>query len=117
MMFFRRLCNTACFLDSFSSATSAVSSDQQLQCWACGLPKLHPENDIVGSYGTAEGKKMYNNTCTELEDTIKDGKVDKRFLRTCPQGVKSCFGAYGFYDHNDNDPSNDIRECLIQFEP
>ena len=117
MMFFRRLCNTACFLDSFSSATSAVSSDQQLQCWACGLPKVHPENDIVGSYGTAEGKKMYNHTCTELEDTIKDGKVDKRFLRTCPQGVKSCFGAYGFYDHNDNDPSNDIRECLIQFEP
>eukprot|EP00093_Oithona_nana_P001207 01207.XXX_1839_2637_1 [CDS] Oithona nana genome sequencing. len=41
-------------------------------------------------------------------NTIKDGKVDEKFVRTCPVGVKSCFGATGFYDHEDNDPENDI---------
>ena len=41
-------------------------------------------------------------------NTITDGKVDEKFVRTCPVGVKSCFGATGFYDHEDNDPENDI---------
>ena len=41
-------------------------------------------------------------------NTIKDGKVDEKFVRTCPVGVKSCFGATGFYDHEDTDPDNDI---------
>ena len=89
-----------------------MSSEQQLQCYACGLPKVHPENDIVGSYGTELGKKMYNHTCVELADTMKDGTVDDRFLRTCPMGVKSCFGATGFYDHNDHDQANDLSELF-----
>lgn len=87
-------------------------SEQQIQCYACGLPKVHPENDVVGSYGTAAGKKMYNHSCAELLDNLKDGRVANRFMRTCPVGVKSCFGATGFYDHGDNDPSNDLH---VQF--
>ncbi|TRY77775.1 hypothetical protein TCAL_07851 [Tigriopus californicus] len=87
-------------------------SEQQIQCYACGLAKVHPENDVVGSYGTAIGKKMYNHSCTELLDNLKDGAVANRFMRTCPVGVKSCFGATGFYDHGDNDPSNDLH---VQF--
>merc|ERR1712018_109951 len=61
---------------------------QRLQCYACGLPKVHPEFDVEGSYG----QKIYNHSCEELMDTMKDGKVDERFIRTCPDGVKSCFG-------------------------
>lgn len=79
-------------------------AEQQLQCYACGLPKVHPENDIVGSYGT----KIYNHSCDTLMSTIVDGVIDDKFIRTCPVGVKSCFGATGFYDHDDNKPANDI---------
>ena len=32
------------------------------------------------------------------------------FLRSCPVGVKSCFGAFGFYDYRDQDPQNDLSE-------
>ena len=35
----------------------------------------------------------------------------KAFLRSCPVGVKSCFGANGFYDYRDQDPHNDLSEC------
>jgi hypothetical protein len=41
----------------FSEAQIQGSSEQPLQCYACGLPKVHPENDIVGSYGEGLGKK------------------------------------------------------------
>ena len=32
------------------------------------------------------------------------------FLRSCPVGVKSCFGAKGFYDYRDQDPNNDLSK-------
>ena len=64
---------------------------QQLQCYACGLPKVHPEFDVEGSYGM----KKYNHSCADLEATMKDGVVDEKFVRTCPVGIKSCFGATG----------------------
>ena len=38
----------------------------------------------------------------------KSLQVSPRFLRTCPNGVKSCFGALGHYDHGDSDPTNDL---------
>ena len=86
---------------------------QRLQCYACGLPKVHPEFDVEGSYG----QKIYNHSCEELMNTMtKDGKVDERFIRTCPDGVKSCFGATGSYDHQDNDPENDICEYILIIE-
>ena len=47
-----------------------------------------------------------------MNTMTKDGKVDERFIRTCPDGVKSCFGATGSYDHQDNDPDNDICEYI-----
>ena len=34
--------------------------------------------------------------------------VEKKFIRTCPVGVKSCFGAKGFYDRDDAKIENDI---------
>ena len=78
---------------------------QQLQCYACGLPKVHPEYDVVGSYGL----KKYNHSCEEMLDSKKNNnQIDQAFIRTCPVGVKSCFGATGFYDHKDNDKTNDI---------
>ena len=88
---------------------NAQSENQQLQCYACGLPKVHPEFDVVGSYG----KKIYNHSCEELMETMKGDAIDERFIRTCPVGVKSCFGATGFYDHDDSDPSNDICKTLL----
>lgn len=90
------------------SVSGEKSSSHSLQCYACGLPKVHPEFDVIGSYG----KKIYNHSCDELRNTMKEGVVDDRFVRTCPDGVKSCFGATGFYDHRDTDPTNDIT---IQF--
>ena len=36
------------------------------------------------------------------------------FLRSCPVGVKSCFGAFGYYDYLDDDPNNDLSECTLQ---
>ena len=45
---------------------------------------------------------------------MKEGVVDDRFVRTCPDGVKSCFGATGFYDHRDTDPTNDISKLLLK---
>ena len=37
-------------------------------------------------------------------------EADNRFIRTCPVGVKSCFGSVGFYDHRDTDSDNDISK-------
>ena len=62
---------------------------------------------MIGSYG----KKTYNHSCDELYSSMNNGEVNDRFLRTCPVGVKSCFGAMGFYDHEDSDPTNDLSEC------
>ena len=91
------------------SVSGEKSSSHSLQCYACGLPKVHPEFDVIGSYG----KKIYNHSCDELRNTMKEGVVDDRFVRTCPDGVKSCFGATGFYDHRDTDPTNDISKLLL----
>jgi len=90
--------------------------EQQIQCYACGLPKVHPENDIVGSYG----KKLYNHSCTELDRYLSrkgksskgEGDYESKFIRTCPVGIKSCFGAKGFYDRDDSNLKNDIT---VQF--
>ncbi len=71
------------------------------------MPRVHPENDILGSYGT----KLYNNSCASMEMDMRNKGLDvpsDAYLRTCPVGVKSCFGATGFYDHKDKDPSNDL---------
>ena len=91
--------------------SAIVYGEALLQCYACGMPKVSPEFDVEGSYG----KKIYNHSCEELMNTMKDNKVDQRFIRTCPVGVKSCFGATGFYDHRDNDPDNDICKCICLF--
>ena len=59
----------------------------------------------MGSYGL----KKYNHSCEEMLDSKKNNnQIDQAFIRTCPVGVKSCFGATGFYDHKDNDKTNDI---------
>jgi len=79
--------------------------EPQIQCYACGLDMVHPESDIKGSYG----KKLYNHSCTELDKHLKrtgkstkgDNDYASKFVRTCPVGVKSCFGAKGFYDGDD----------------
>jgi hypothetical protein len=89
-----------------------TTAGRQVQCYACGLPKVHPEFDIVGSYGN----KIYNHSCEELMSTMIDEVIDERFVRTCPVGVKSCFGATGFYDHDDNDPTNDICKKYFMFK-
>ena len=100
------------FLGFFSDSLVLANSQggQQLQCYACGLPKVHPEYDVVGSYGL----KKYNHSCEEMLDSKKNNnQIDQAFIRTCPVGVKSCFGATGFYDHKDNDKTNDI--CKYSF--
>jgi len=93
----------------FTTSDFIVSANgqtgQQLQCYACGLPKVHPEYDLEGSYGL----KKYNHSCEEmLESKKKNNVIDESFIRTCPVGVRSCFGATGFYDHEDTDKTNDI---------
>jgi len=85
-----------------SSGGSGGSSDQQIQCYACGMPKVTPENDMAGSYGV----KTYNHTCDELTRMLKrpvapSTKELHRFVRTCPAGVQSCFGATGVYEKKD----------------
>lgn len=87
--------------------------EQQIQCYACGLPKVNPDNDIIGSYG----KKIYNHSCVELDQYLKRGKEDSdyetKFVRTCPVGVRSCFGAKGFYDRDDARATNDISVAFL----
>ena len=57
-----------------------------------------------------------------LESKKKNNVIDESFIRTCPVGVRSCFGATGFYDHEDTDKTNDICEyhssnfLLVQFQ-
>ncbi len=51
------------------------SEEQKLQCYACGMPKVTPENDLPGSYGPDSGKKMYNHSCDEMRDSMVDGEV------------------------------------------
>ena len=48
------------------------------------------------------------------DETLRLGLSEppNAFLRSCPVGVKSCFGAFGFYDYRDTDPENDLSECL-----
>merc|ERR1712179_432725 len=72
-----------------------TSADQQIQCIACGLPKVSPDNDVYGSYGTGWGKKRYNHTCEEYS-TGESGAF--AYLRSCPLGVKSCFYVTGVYE-------------------
>jgi hypothetical protein len=77
------------------------------------LAKVQPDNDVPNSYGFGPGQKRYNDSCDELtKATSVDGTVSDAFLRTCPIGVKSCFGAFGYYDHGDLDPSNDLSELM-----
>jgi len=68
---------------------------EQIQCIACGLPKVSPDNDVYGSYGTELGKKRYNHTCEEYDE---GEELASPFLRFCPIGVKSCFYVTGRYD-------------------
>ena len=42
--------------------------------------------------------------------------VEKKFIRTCPVGVKSCFGAKGFYDRDDAKIENDICKFYSRME-
>lgn len=89
-------------------AAGQTATEQQLQCYACGMPRVHPENDILGSYGV----KKYNHSCQfmhEEMDRLGVSEPPNAFLRSCPVGVKSCFGANGFYDYRDQDPDNDLR--------
>jgi len=95
---------------------SGGSSDQQIQCYACGFPKVHPENDMPGSYGS----KTYNHSCDEFLSILKRGSKRSqipqeinRFIRTCPAGVQSCFGATGVYDKKDKDPKNDVHVSFM----
>ena len=39
---------------------------------------------------------------------VSGNDFESKFIRTCPVGVKSCFGAKGFYDRDDQKVSNDI---------
>jgi len=68
---------------------------EQIQCIACGLPKVSPDNDVYGSYGTELGKKRYNHTCEEYNE---GEELASPFLRFCPIGVKSCFYVTGRYE-------------------
>jgi len=72
-----------------------------ISCYACGLEEVDPEIDEPGTYGdfrkegTPPGKKMYNHTCDIADET---GLDDQRWVRKCPEGVKSCFWAKGNYE-------------------
>ena len=46
---------------------------------------------------------------------MKNDIIDESFIRTCPVGVRSCFDATGFYDHEDSEKNNDICEILQLF--
>ena len=75
---------------------------------------MHPNNDIAGSYGDAPGKRLYNESCSMMRASMtSDGEVDPAFIRTCPAGVRSCFVAFGSYDHEDSDPSNDLEVLFL----
>merc|ERR1712037_919593 len=47
-----------------------VQASEQIQCIACGLPKVSPDNDVYGSYGTELGQKRYNHTCEEYNEGV-----------------------------------------------
>merc|ERR1712141_906868 len=66
--------------------------EQQIQCYACGLPKVHPENDIIGSYG----KKLYNHSCVELNKYNKLVQIQIK--------VNLCFCS----NHLCNDPEGEL---------
>lgn len=53
----------------------AGQTEQKLQCYACGMPKVNPEFDLPGSYGLESGKKTYNHSCDDMYDSVVDGKV------------------------------------------
>ena len=47
---------------------------------------------------------------------ISGKDYESKFIRTCPVGVKSCFGAKGFYDRDDEKVSNDICKLIFFLE-
>ncbi len=93
------------------AVSEGSSSDQKLQCYACGLPSINPEKDLDGSYGA----KTYNHTCDEAFDASAAGDeiALRRFLRTCPAGVQSCFGSDGYYNHEDDNATIEIGETCL----
>ena len=69
----------------------------RVQCYTCGF----------------SGEGPYNRSCDDLTDVIASLRNDTKwpttevkdtFIRTCPPGVQSCFGAAGIYDNNGQDP-------------
>ena len=93
-----------------SSDSSSTSSAAPIQCYACGLEEVNPELDgkVYGDFRregvkqaeAADGitRMMYNHTC----DIAEEMGIDKRWLRTCPPGVRSCFWAEARYDKQGN---------------
>ena len=53
-------------------AAGQATTEQQLQCYACGMPRVHPENDILGSYGV----KKYNHSC-QCREMLKEWVGEK----------------------------------------
>ena len=47
-----------------------------------------------------------------IVDDLGESDYESKFIRTCPVGVKSCFGAKGFYDRDDNTPRNDLCKFI-----
>ena len=52
------------------SSAGQTATEQQLQCYACGMPRVHPENDILGSYGD----KKYNHSCAGRKEMEVESK-------------------------------------------
>ena len=53
---------------------------------------------------------MIANAVITLCSYLGEGDYESKFIRTCPVGIKSCFGAKGFYDRDDSNLKNDISK-------
>ena len=81
--------------------TLGIQSADSIECYACGLAMIDPIEDKQ-TYNLdpddPEGK-MYNETCIVFDTfLLEHPKIMSKWLRTCPENVKSCFWAKGGYN-------------------
>ena len=67
---------------------------------------------FTAQFWNGSGKCSSNSNSTVITSGLSG--IEKKFVRTCPVGVKSCFAAKGVYDRNDARIEKDISKFYLR---
>ena len=94
-----------------------IKSVDCIDCYACGLSVVDPVEDGY-SYNLDpddHSGRMFNETCIVFESYLLDYPQSMgKWIRSCPENVKSCFWAKGAYN-GEGKSSFEFSELLKRF--